>query len=150
MTVMILYGVIDWERVKKHSYHLPCPPPPIEPGPIAKSNIILDVKPWGDDTGRLHACMWHSGYMYCDLPIKRPWAFEFHGPHNGGVRLHGEAICTNNAYTRTIGSSKNGGGRLLGRIRYYGVHGRVLQYRSIYQVLTPWGGCGQWMAIRFV
>ena len=28
--------------------HLSLPP---EPGPVAKSNIILDVKPWDDETG---------------------------------------------------------------------------------------------------
>ncbi len=36
--------------------------------------------------------------MYRNLPIKRPWALEIHGPKNGGGRLHGEAICTYNAY----------------------------------------------------
>ncbi len=56
------------------------------------------------------------------LPIKRPWALEIHGRKNGSGRLHGEAICTYNAYT--MGSSKKLGGRLhrdgrlLGRIRY--------------------------------
>ncbi len=33
------------------------------------------------------------------LPIKRTWALETHGPKNGVGRLHGEAICTYNAYT---------------------------------------------------
>ncbi len=38
-------------------------------------------------------------YAYCNLPIKRLWALEIHGPKNGGGRLHGEANCTYNAYT---------------------------------------------------
>ncbi len=40
--------------------------------------------------------------MYRNLPIKCPWALEIHGPKNGGGRLHGEAICTYNAYTHGI------------------------------------------------
>ncbi len=45
---------------------------------------------------------------------KRPWALEIHGPKNGGGRLHGEAICTYNAYTWTVGSSKMGVGAYSG------------------------------------
>ncbi len=37
--------------------------------------------------------------QYRDLPNKHPWALAIHGPKNGGGRLHGEAICTYNAYT---------------------------------------------------
>ena len=29
---------------------LPLPPCTTEPGPIAKSNVVLDVKPWDDET----------------------------------------------------------------------------------------------------
>ncbi len=64
-------------------------------------------------------------YIYRNLPIKRPWALEIHGPKNGGGRLHGEAICTYNAYTHGPQDHQNNGcgrlhgdGRLLGRIRY--------------------------------
>ncbi len=41
----------------------------------------------------------HMPCTYRNLPIKRPWALEIHGPKNGGGRLHGESICTYNAYT---------------------------------------------------
>ncbi len=38
--------------------------------------------------------------VYRILPSKCPWALEIHGPKNGGGRLHGEAFCTDNLYTR--------------------------------------------------
>ncbi len=64
--------------------------------------------------------------MYRNLPSKCPWALEIHGPKNGvGVYMEEPFVHTCiTVYTRTIGSSKNGGGRLhgdgclLGRIRY--------------------------------
>lgn len=31
----------------------------LEPGVIAKSNIILDVKPWDDETGK---CSWSTSF----------------------------------------------------------------------------------------
>ncbi len=39
-------------------------------------------------------------YNYRNLPIKRPWALEIHRQKKGGGRLHGEAICTYNAYAQ--------------------------------------------------
>ncbi len=60
---------------------------------------------------------------YRNLPSKRHWALEIHGPKNGGECLHGEAICTYNAYTWTIGSSKNGVGAYTEMGAYSGEYG---------------------------
>ncbi len=44
-------------------------------------------------------CCVCTSVIYRNLPSKRPWALEIHGPKHGGGRLHREAICTYNAYT---------------------------------------------------
>ncbi len=47
----------------------------------------------------MHVNLLTAEGLYRNLPSKRPWALEIHGPINGGKRSHGEAICMYNAYT---------------------------------------------------
>ncbi len=54
-----------------------------------------------------------------------PWALEIHRTKNGGGHLHGEALCTNNAYTHTnhriikLKMGGGGGGALTRRSQLY-------------------------------